>query len=378
MTEFTRRTLISLLGAAGVAPAVLPSFAQGVSNRKFIFVFLRGALDGLSALAPDDRQLISLRPNLIAEPSAYFDLSNGFRLHPAMPGANALYAAGELGFVHSAAPPYRVRSHFDAQDMFETMGRQDVRDGWLNRVVRELRGQGVAVDHSLPLALQGPGETFNWSPPVFGEAPPDVLDRLAALYEDIPAFSEALAVARGAMGMADSGGSARRFGRDYVMSMEIAGRLMRQPGGPGICMLSFGGWDSHAGQVRDHQRRLAALDDAIVALKAAMGPEWQQTCVVMCSEFGRTVRENGTGGTDHGTGGLVILAGGAVRGGKVHGDWPGLKPAQLLEGRDLAPANPVTGILKGVIRDHLGIDRSTLEARIFPDGVRPMDGLIAT
>lgn len=378
MTNISRRTTLGLLAGAAVAGAALPAMAQGVSGRKLIFVFLRGALDGLSALIPDDGALEGVRPTIMPERAERFDLGNGFRLHPSLPEINSLYQAQDAAFLHATAAPYRIRSHFDAQDLFETMGRAENRDGWLNRAVQATGGQGLAVGHSLPLAMQGDGTAYNWSPPAFGAAPESVLERLEMLYETDPQFSEALSMARGGtmMGM-DAGGSARRFGRSYVEVMQLTGRLMGKADSPGICMVSLGGWDSHAGQARDLQNRFEALDLSIAALKAEMGSEWANTCLVMCSEFGRTVAENGTRGTDHGTGGLVMLLGGAVAGGKVHGDWPGVRRNQLFEGRDLAPANEMTGVLKGVLRDHLGIDRNVLNTRVMTDASRPVDGLIS-
>lgn len=379
MTKLSRRTLMALLGATSVSGTSLPAFGQGTTDRKFIFVFLRGAMDGLDALAPDDGSLTALRPGISSISAPRLRLGNGFSLHPAFVGLKSLYDQGEAAFVHAAAPPYRVRSHFDAQDLFETLGQTDVRDGWLNRVVQVVGGQGLAVGPSLPLALLGTGPAFNWSPPVFESAPADLLEQISLLYAEDPLFSDALEAARnGTMATDAMGTSAMRFARDYTAMMALTGQLMRQPGGPGVCMLSIDGWDTHASQKRRLQNQFEALDAALVSLKTEMGPSWSNTTVLMCSEFGRTVRENGTGGTDHGTGGLVILAGGAVAGGKIYGDWPGLSTRQLFEDRDLAPANQITSVLKGVLRDHMGLDRNTLEDRIFPDTLRPMDGLIRT
>lgn len=381
MTVISRRTALGLLGSAAVMAQGQPVWAQGVEGRKFIFIFLRGAMDGLAALIPHDPLLEALRPGLMPDRGLLHDLGNGFGLHPALPFLKGLYDQKDAAFIHAAAAPYRNRSHFDAQDLFETMGRKETRDGWLNRIVRATGGEGLAVGRSLPLALQGDGRAFNWSPPVFGAAPEAVLDRLATLYEDDTLFLESLVTARnGLMSVGDemTGRSVRRFGRNYRAILELTGRLMREPGGPGIGMVSLGGWDSHAGQARDLQNRFESLDLALAALKTELGPEWSNTCVVMCSEFGRTVAENGTSGTDHGTGGLVFLLGGAVAGGKVHGDWPGLSGPSLYENRDLAPANDITGILKGVFRDHMGIDRSVLDADVFPDATRPWDHLIVS
>ena len=152
---------------------------------------------------------------------------------------------------------------------------------------------------------------------------------------------------------------------------------MSEDGGPGIGMVALDGWDTHNGQANRLTHSFAALDEALGALKTSLGSSWEKSCIVVTSEFGRTAAANGTRGTDHGTGGLTMLLGGAVKGGKVHGDWPGVKPSALYEGRDLYPANDIAGIMKGVMRDHLGIKRAALDADIFPRSGRAFDGLIS-
>jgi uncharacterized protein (DUF1501 family) len=377
MSALSRRTLLTLLAAAGSASLVPPAFAQGVSDRRFIFVILRGAMDGLAALIPDDRETEGLRGAILPAESAQLDLGNGFRLHPALTDLHALYGASEAAFVHAVASPYRDRSHFDGQDVLETMGPAGTRDGWLNRALQAGGMDGLAVGYALPLALKGDGRATNWSPPVFDAAPADTLERLADLYAGDPVFAAPLAMARS---LPEQGMSANlsRGGpvAQYRQALSAIGELMAPDGAPGVGMVSLDGWDTHANQPGVLQTRLQGLNQGVVALKDALGDRWASTCVVMCSEFGRTAAANGTRGTDHGTGGLAILAGGAVAGGRMHGDWPGLAPGALHEGRDLAPANDLAGLLKGVLRDHLGLDRARLDSLVLPGGARPMDDLI--
>lgn len=377
MAHLTRRTLVGLIGAAAAASALRPVFAQGVEGQKFIFIILRGAMDGLSALIPDDRETEALRGALLPPASERLDLGNGFRLHPAFAGLRDLYRNDEAAFIHAAATPYRERSHFDGQDVLEALGRTQARDGWLNRTIAAAGGQGLAVGYTLPLALKGAAPATNWSPPVFPEASDDLMARLADLYARDPVFAEPLSTA---MALPQAGPDMRAGGRgvagNYTASLGALGELIAAPAGPGIGMASLEGWDTHANQAGALATRFGGLDSGMTALKAALGPHWARTCVVICSEFGRTVAANGTRGTDHGTGGLVMLLGGAVRGGQVAGDWPGLSARALHEGRDLAPANDIAGILKGVLRDHLGIDRSVLDAQVFPGSARAMDGLV--
>jgi len=169
---------------------------------------------------------------------------------------------------------------------------------------------------------------------------------------------------------------ARRFTKEYTIALSTIGRLMSEDGGPGIGMVALDGWDTHHNQTNDLTRKFLALDDALTALRTSLGSSWDKSCVVVCSEFGRTAAANGTKGTDHGTGGLTMLLGGAIKGGKLYGDWPGVKETALYEGRDLNPANDVAAVLKGVMRDHLGITRNALDTSIFPNSGRAFDGLI--
>ncbi|MEL6566818.1 MAG: DUF1501 domain-containing protein [Pseudomonadota bacterium] len=377
MTHFNRRQALGLFGAATFATTMPVAFAEGMADRKFVFVLARGAMDGLSALVPADASLERFRPGLIASAPQSLPLGNGFSLHPALSTLKSWFDAGDAAFVHAAASPYRGRSHFDGQDVVEILGAADSRDGWLNRVLGVSGQAGLAIGYSIPLALRGRAPATNWAPAVFEAADDDLMSRLETLYANDPVFSEPLDLAR-TMGTpdVDMGRRGGGPGRAYTQSIKAVGELMARSGGPGVAMVSLDGWDSHAGQTGFLNGRFQGLDAGFAALKDALGAHWENTCVVLCSEFGRTVAENGTRGTDHGTGGLVILAGGAVRGGKVLGDWPGVSQRALYEGRDLAPANDLTSILKGLLRDHLGIDRGALDSRVFQNSSRPMDGLI--
>lgn len=378
MLKFSRRQSLGLLGGLGLSSVANISFGQGVATRKFIFVILRGAMDGLSALMPDDAEVEGLRGNLLPAIDARLNLKNGFRLHPSFTELNKLYRNGDAAFIHASATPYRSRSHFEAQDALETLGPQGVKDGWLNRALQANGGTGLAVGYAVPLALKGSAPTTNWSPPIFETASDDLLMRLSDLYANDMTFAAPLAMAREGQDMSTDmrKRDIRRFSREYTIALSAIGNLMTVENGPGIGMVALDGWDTHANQKNDLTRKFKALDEGLGALKASLGENWQNTCIVVCSEFGRTVAANGSAGTDHGTGGLTMLLGGAVKGGAVHGDWPGLKPSALYKGRDLFPANDVSAILKGVLRDHLGLDKRTLDTKIFPNSGNAFKGLI--
>ena len=380
MQEFSRRQSLGLLAGLSFSSVSGMSFAQGVTDRKFIFVILRGAMDGLSALIPDDTDIEALRGSILPAMETRLNLDNGFRLHPSFKGLRGLYKNGDAAFIHAASTPYRDRSHFEAQDALETLGQPGVKDGWLNRALQLHGGTGLAVGHAIPLALKGAAPATNWSPPIFKTASDDLLSRLSDLYKEDAIFAASLAAAQDteSMSMDVSKRDARRFSREYTMALSSIGNLMNAENGPNIGVVALDGWDTHANQANELTRKFTALDEGLAALKMSLGESWAKSCIVVSSEFGRTAAANGTKGTDHGTGGLTMLLGGAVKGGKIHGDWPGLNPSVLYEGRDLFPANDVTSILKGVLRDHLGLDSAKLNNAVFPRSERAFDDLISS
>ena len=396
----TRRAALMAGGAlflAGSAGALTLSRQAG--DRKFVLVILRGALDGLAAVAPyGDAHYRAARGKLALAPpgeaGGVLPLTEGFGLHPDLAFLHQQWTSGELAIVPACASPYRERSHFDAQDVLET-GAAEVfgaSDGWLGRALTalppELKREAVAISGSLPLVLRGSASATSWAPSFAPSASEDTLSRLMDLYAGDALLGPALASAietnsiASASGMDGMDGKGRRNGPGaYKGLAEAAARLMSAEGGPAASVLSFDGWDTHANQGAANGQlalRLAGLDSALRALKDGLGAHWPNTVVAVVTEFGRTVAENGTGGTDHGTGSAAFLLGGAVSGGQFGGDWPGLAPKALFEGRDLAPATDIRSVFMAVLQDHWGLDRDTLSRIVFPDGngVRPISGLI--
>ncbi|MGF1461655.1 MAG: DUF1501 domain-containing protein [Maricaulaceae bacterium] len=378
-------------GLAATALALTPrmAFAQGLDGRKLVFVILRGAMDGLSFAIPyAERRLMALRADLTPEAATAHDLGDGFALHPSLTFTAGLYAKGELAVMHAAATPYRERSHFDGQDVLESGAAKvfGAHDGWLNRALQKLDNpaEAVAIAQALPLALRGVAPASSWSPNVLPEASADTLARLGRLYaQDAllgPAWEKAVATDAVA-GETDLNGRARGRGGpiNYETLLQAAGRLMAADSGPGLAVVGLDGWDTHANQGADQgqlARRFAVLDAGLSALKTELGSAWSKTVVVLATEFGRTVAMNGTRGTDHGAASAAVLAGGAVRGGRMLGDWPGLDT--LYEDRDLRPVNDLRGLFKGVLADHWGLSRADLDGFIFPDSraVAPVGGLV--
>jgi uncharacterized protein (DUF1501 family) len=401
----TRR---AVLGSAGAlfAWAFMPKFAVAAEqgrDARFVCIVLRGALDGLTAVPPiADPDYARLHGDLalsLTGANPALPLDGFFALHPAMPNVARLFKAGQASIVHAVATPYRNRSHFDGQDVLEsgqaTPGR--TQSGWLNRLVAALpKGERIAPLGALgvgaipPLVVRGPAPVLGWAPPTMAPASDDLANRVMALYgqQDLPLSVvltsglklDGLARAQGMAAPTQARGAADPLG--MRQAAEGAARLMAAPDGPRIAALAFEGWDTHAnegGAVGQLANRLGGLDASIAAFEKILGPAWKDTALTVVTEFGRTAQVNGTLGTDHGEGTVAFLAGGAVRGGRVLADWPGLSPMALYEGRDLNPTTDLRGIAKGILGDLFGVSAAVLAGEIFPDSgaVRPARDLIA-
>jgi uncharacterized protein (DUF1501 family) len=400
----TRRRLL-LGGAALAASVALPDvlFAHTGGSARLVVVVLRGALDGLAAVPPyADPAYVGLHRELAISAPGVADgalaLDGSFGLHPSLGFLHQRYLAGELVVFHAVASPYRDRSHFDGQNVLENGLAKPLgsADGWLNRALAALpRGAGqpgeraVAISQNVPLILRGDAPVISKSPQTAPDVDEELLSRLADLYSRDDWFSARLSEAVQTEKLADDGGSPADVpamrpagGADRVSgAARMAATLMRSLGGPEVAVIEAGGWDTHANQGGAKgalAQRLNGLDNALRALADELGPLWPQTAVLVVTEFGRTAAMNGTRGTDHGTGGCAFLAGGAVRGGRVIADWPGLSRTALLDNRDLRPTLDLRSVFKAVLDEHLRVDARSLATRIFPDssGARPLQGLI--
>jgi uncharacterized protein (DUF1501 family) len=390
MTMLTRRAALLGLGSAVAFGGVSLAVLAAPTERRFVVVILRGALDGLAAVVPyGDRDLAALRGGLIPPPPGQdrgmLDLGGFYGLHPALPGLHAMYAAGELLAVHAVAGPDRSRSHFSAQDSLELGGGRGITSGWLNRVAalvpRPSTGEAaLAVGMATPLLLRGPTPVGSWLPQGAHHPPAEFYQTVLALHRHDPltgpAIERALAE-RGITGAAMAGTEAAPNRGAFPALAGAAGRLLAAVEGPRIAALEVGGWDTHTNQSNRLDGALQTLDDGMAALKDALGPAWRQSAVLVVTEFGRTVRPNGSKGTDHGTATVAFLLGGAVAGGRVQADWPGLADDRLFERRDLRPTVDVRAVAKGVLAQHLGLDRAAL-GKVFPDSdaANPVRGLI--
>jgi uncharacterized protein (DUF1501 family) len=404
-----------LLGSGALfAWACVPGRARAEGcDPRFLTIVLRGALDGLAVAAPvGDTDWVKLRGEnalTLDGQAPALPLDGFFALNPAMPNFHRLYQAGQATIVHAVATPYRERSHFDGQDVLESgqpkPGAADT--GWLNRAVASLQPggpaaapgrQAFAVGPIAPLVVRGPAPVLAWTPPRLPPVGDDTTMRLLDLYNHTdPALARALEDRKGLAAIARAEGiesepeddkpvvqvgGIEQVRKYFGEAAGAAGKFLAGAEGPRVGALAFDGWDTHVNEGIAKGRLanlLGALDGAIAAIETNMGDAWRETVVVLVTEFGRTARINGNEGTDHGTATVALLAGGALKGGRVVADWPGLKDADLYEKRDLKPTTDLRAVLKGLLKDHLRVDDRSLEAEVFPDsaGVAPVSGLLA-
>jgi uncharacterized protein (DUF1501 family) len=401
----------ALLGAGALfAWSQMPRLARAEGrDPRLLVVVLRGALDGLGAVAPvGDPDWVGLRGDrvlLLDGKTPALPLDSFFALNPAMPNLHRLYKAQQASIVHATATPYRERSHFDGQDVLESgIARPGATDsGWLNRALVALESDGqvdlrgsraLGVGSVTPLVVRGRAPVMSWVPQKLLPASDDTRARLLDLYQHTDPKLAAALEAR--MRLAALGPTATSddlmsedvtppgLARIRAYAAEVAGTaagFLARADGPRVGAVGFVGWDTHinegaaSGQLAN---LLGVLDGALAAVETNMGDAWRETVIVAVTEFGRTARINGTDGTDHGTGTVAFLAGGALRGGRVVADWPGLKTAQLHEGRDLRPTTDLRSVLKGLLRDHLRVREDALASTVFPDSAEaaPMAGLV--
>jgi uncharacterized protein (DUF1501 family) len=395
MPNLSRRSALLGLSTAFTVGRVSLALADAPTDRRFVVALLRGALDGMSAIVPyGDRDLMGLRGELLlpapGQSGGLLDLGGFFGMHPSLTAIYSMYQAGEALPVHAVAGPYRVRSHFEAQDYMESGADHRLTSGWLNRAVAAMpptpanrpEGDALAVGVAVPLLLRGPAMVGSWAPHGNVEPPASLYEQIAALNQPDhvtgPAIAEGLR-ARGFSASVMSGEQDPDPRKRYAFPAlaRAAGELLRAPDGPRIAALEIYGWDTHVAQTPRLDNVLRQLDGGMQGLKEGLGPAWRQTIVLLITEFGRTARVNGTKGTDHGTASVAFVLGGAAAGGRVAGQWPGLGAGQLFQNRDLAPTTDVRSVAKGLLTDHLRLQETALGA-VFPGSLSaaPMQGLV--
>jgi uncharacterized protein (DUF1501 family) len=395
----TRR---QFLGTAAIGTATLLvwprlTFAATGVDTRFLFVLLRGGLDGLESVPPyGDPGYQAIRGALALSPLAdepAHKLDNVFALHPSFNYAAQLYAQGQFMPVVAAAPPYWGRSHFQAQNCVEngTSKPDGSQTGWLNRCIASMPGvDGLACAAVMPLTMRGPARVETWSPPLPTTVNPILLQRLQPLYAAdtrlAASFARAVAqqsdspVPESGIGMMASSKLGKKKQGGLPVMLTAAGTFMGKSDGPRVAFVEDEGWDTHANEAAIVTRKIAELDAGLKAFHDAVGGMWNRTIVIVATEFGRTAHINGTGGTDHGTGGSMFMAGGALRGGRVLGKWPGIGAGELYQNRDVHATTDFRSVFKGVLAAHMSVPESLLESRVFPGSANaePLANLVAT
>ncbi|MGR3502740.1 DUF1501 domain-containing protein [Pseudaestuariivita sp.] len=392
MTATSRRTFLTRSLALGCTAAASPlltpvTFASAPFDNRLVVIILRGGMDGLGAIAPyGDPGYSALRGAL---DEGAIDLDGFYAMHPAFAPLLPLWQAQELSFVHAVSTPYRdKRSHFDGQDILEAgTGETDgvtARDGWLNRMLQTVPGlrtdTAYAIGQGEMYLTRGEAPIARWSPDIDLAISPQALLLADLIMHDDPAFRDAMAEA---FELADGDGTSltaapsemsmdgmveemaqARQGAAHRKVADFAAQRLKEDSR--IAAFSINGWDTHRRQTQTLPRAMNRLADTLLTLRKRLSDTWSKTTVIAMTEFGRTVRLNGSDGTDHGTAGAMILAGGALRGGRVVADWPGLAEADLYGRRDLMPTRDVRAHAAWIMRGLFGLDQRTLETAIFP------------
>jgi uncharacterized protein (DUF1501 family) len=374
MNMLTRRSFMNAASTAGaLAMLGFPNmaFARANTPRRFVFIIQRGAADGLSILAPTgDPAFSGIRGDFVQDSAGGTKLESFFTLHPALAQVSQMYAAKEALFVHAVASPYRDRSHFDGQNVLETGGTAAYRlkDGWMNRLLGLLpadEARALALSSTVPMALRGSHEVLSYANSQLPSPSDDLLSRVTALYKNdqqLHALWNAALETRMKAGDSMQGGG----GQNGAATGALAAKMLLGDGSR-IAMIETNGWDTHSGQRGRLSAQLRNLDQLLASLKTGLGAEWANTLVVVATEFGRTARPNGTGGTDHGQASAAMLLGGAVSGGKVIADWPGLSNGALYEGRDLKPTTDLDSLIAGVLAQHYRLEPARVMTTLFPE-----------
>jgi uncharacterized protein (DUF1501 family) len=367
--SLTRRSFLSAATLFTASPVL---FAQAATERRFIFIIQRGAADGLNTVIPyAEPAYANARGALAIDASSALKLDGTFALHPSLTKLRDWYAAEQATFFHAVASPYRDRSHFDGQNVLETGGAApyQVKDGWMNRLVGLLPRTGkeaIAFTPAVPMALQGPAKVTTYAPSALPQANDDLMLRVEQLYAKDAQLHAIWSSALDARGMATEGMGGGGARQDSGALGKMAAGFLARADGPRIAMIETSGWDTHSGQNARLASQLKSLDGLIAGLHEGLGAVWSKTVILVATEFGRTVAANGTGGTDHGTAGAAMLIGGAVQGGRIVADWPGLKGSNLQDGRDLKPTLALDALISSACAQTFQLDPDRTAKMLFP------------
>ncbi len=353
--------------------ALASQVGNASGNKKVIWLLLRGGLDSLHTIIPTfDEAYKTLRPNLSKSLSnnlshPLLPLDKGFALHPALKSLHRWYKGKQLLPIVAVSSGYQQRSHFDAQDYLESgLMHADPDTGWLGRAIEIKLKKALAISRSTPISLRDSNNVNTWYPTNLKNADLDIYQGLNKLYQADPLLLDTLQSGMRVRGLVGnkSNEKQKRQGK-FIDLAKACGKLINADPDLSCAMLELGGWDTHNNQEKRLNTKLSELDAGISALREELGTEWGNTVVIIATEFGRTAKENGTKGTDHGTASALLLTGGAISGGKVLGQWPGLQPDELHQGRDLKPTSNSFAWIASILKQHWQFSDADI-SKVFP------------
>jgi uncharacterized protein (DUF1501 family) len=367
-----RRSLLARSAALAAMGAMNPTLlhaATAATDKRFVFIIQRGAADGLHIVPPlGDPAFAALRGGFLDSLHGAHRLDGTFSLHPSLGRLAGMYDRKQMIVAHAVASTYRDRSHFDGQNVLETGGTQAYaeKQGWMNRLLPLLPdGRALALAADVPMALRGPAPVSSYAPSGLPQAQDDLILRVSRLYGQDPQLDGLWNQVMQTKGLV--GDLAKSRGQSPADLGRVAARMMTGANGARVLMMETGGWDTHTGQTGRLAGQLSNLDTLIDTMAQALGPAWNDTLVLVATEFGRTAAINGTGGTDHGTGSAALLLGGALaNGGRVMADWPGVGPGALFEARDLRPTLATEALVCGALAQHFALDPALVARRLYP------------
>ena len=367
--------------AAATTLASNAASTNTIGNKKLVWVFLRGAMDSLHTVVPKhDKQMTILRPHLYnALKPKLLSLNTDFGLHPALKHLHKLYTRKQMSPIVAVASGYRERSHFDAQDQMESgLDITNHDSGWIARALQQAQSNSsenasaYALSRSVPIAMRGmPSNIETWYPSTLPEASPDLLSQLHNLYQGDKSLEDSLSKVIKQKEMPSMQMKEKNRPNFRYLAERCAELLTNE--NANCAMLELNGWDTHNNQVGRLARLFAQLDGGLEHMQNTLGERWNDTLVIVSTEFGRTAAANGTQGTDHGTASNMFVLGGALpamnstlQGGKMLGQWPGLSPEQLYKNRDLMPTSDVRQWMARALSAHWGLSSLQIK-RVFPD-----------
>ena len=367
--DFLKGTATSLF----LAGFNLPALAASSKKKNLVVIMLRGGMDGLCAVPViGDKNFEKRRKNILIENT--IKLNSDFALHPKLIGFNKCWNENTGSIVHATSIPYKQRSHFEGQNLMESGGKVPYQEktGWVGRAMKlaNLQGDGLALSLPMPLLLRGIPKNNNYFP-TWGRLPrKDTLDLLKSVYADssedeLLQMMDFIKKRKDEQMMGGTGGGDRQKNKNLARQ---AAKYLRKSDGPRVAVFEVNGFDTHAAQGGvdgTHTECLVEMDEIINNLRDNLQEAYKDTIILTVTEFGRTIKQNGGNGTEHGYGTAIFMAGGLLKKSQVHTDWPGLKRKEMYEGRDLNATIDARSVYASAMSTVFDLDFKRIQKDVF-------------